>query len=191
MGGVFEIEGVFSTADAAEKEISRTQLSEKVKRGELERLARGVYAVVGSGTGVMVDAVVLAKRGTDFVIALESALRVHGITNATPHGLWIAMKRGARHPRVDFPLEIVSESVAYGEGAEVHEFDGAAIKVYCAARTVADLFKFRNRVGMELAIAALKEGLRRRLFTVDDLMRFARLDRVENVIRPYVEGYFG
>ena len=82
-------------------------------------------------------------------------------------------------------------AVAYGKGIEVHEFNGVRVQVYSAARTVADLFKFRGRVGLDLAIESLKTGLSKKIFSVDELMRFARLNRMANVIRPYVEGYFG
>lgn len=102
------------------------------------------------------------------------------------------LSRGARVPTVDFPIEVVyANASAYGKGIEVHEFNGVHVQVYSAARTVADLFKFRGRVGLDLAIESLKTGLSKKIFSVDELMRYARLNRVANVIRPYVEGYFG
>ena len=184
--------GIYTVDEAARLGVSRMQLSALVKSGELERLSRGVYATAGAGNVAMVEAVVLKKRSVDFVLALESALRVHDFTSATPHALWIAMPRGARTPSVDFPVEVVHvDASAYQKGVEVHEFNGVRVRVYSAARTVADLFKFRGRVGLDLALDALKTGLSRRMFSVDELMRYARLNRVANVIRPYVEGYFG
>lgn len=184
--------GIYTVEEAERLGVSRMRLVSLVKSGELERLSRGVYATPGAGNVAMVEAVVLKKRSVDFVVALESALRVHDFTAATPHALWIAVPRGARAPAVDFPVEVVHvDTAAYKEGIEERKFAGVCVQVYSAARTVADLFKFRRRLGLDLALDALKTGLSRKMFNVDDLMRYARLDRVANVIRPYLEGYFG
>lgn len=184
--------GIYTTCEAERHGISRMRLAELVKCGKLERLTRGVYATPGAGDVSMVEAIVLKKRSAEFVIALESALRVHGFTSATPHALWIAVPRGSRMPSVDFPIEVVrTDAEGYNKGKEEHVFDGVRIQVYSAARTVADLFKFRRRVGLDLALEALKSGLSLKKFSVDELMRYARMNRVANVIRPYVEGYFG
>jgi len=184
--------GIFSAEDAEERGFSRMRLSSLVDSGRLERLARGVYAEPGVGNIPMVEAAVLAKRGTDFVLSLESALRFHDFTTATPHALWVSIRRGTRRPSVVFPIEVTAvDRETYLEGVEEHDVAGVVVRVYSAAKTVADLFKFRSRVGLELALGALKEGFRRNLFSVDELMRFARVDRVKNVMLPYVEGYFG
>ena len=184
--------GIYTVGEAERLGVSRMQLAELAKRGGVERLSRGVYATPGAGNVAMVEAIVLKKRATEFVVALESALRVHDFTSATPHALWIAIPRGSRTPAVDFPIEVIhANASAYRKGIEVHEFNGVRVQVYSAARTVADLFKFRGRVGLDLAIESLKTGLSKKIFSVDELMRFARLNRVANVIRPYVEGYFG
>ena len=98
----------------------------------------------------------------------------------------------ARTPKVDFPLKIVRvDDRSFGMGAEWRDVQGARAWVYSPAKTVADLFKFRNKVGMERALEALKDGLRRRLFTVDELLKCAKVDRVLRIIVPYIEGYFG
>ena len=184
--------GIYTTGEVERLGVSRVRLAELVKLGKLERLARGVYATPGAGDVAMVEAIVLKKRSAEFVIALESALRVPGCTSATPHALWSAVPRGARTPSVDFPVEVVrTDAAGYNEGKEDHEFNGVHVQVYSAARTVADLFKFRRRVGLDLALEALKSGLSQKKFSVDELMRYARMNRVANVIRPYVEGYFG
>lgn len=185
-------EGLFTTEEAAACGISRTRLGLLVEQGHVERLARGVYARPGIGNVPMIEAAILAKRGTDFVLSLESALRVHDFTSATPHALWISIRRGARRPSVDFPLEIVSvDPMSYEIGIEKRHVAGVMVRVSSPAKTVADLFKFRARVGLDLALEALKDGFRLNLFTVDDLMRCARSNRVKNIVMPYVEGYFG
>lgn len=184
--------GIYSIGEAENLGYSRMQLSNLVKRGGLERLSHGVYATPGAGNVEMVEAIILKKRAVDFVITLESALRVHDFTSATPHALWIAVPRGARTPAVDFPIEVVRlDPMTYKEGVEEHEFGGVRIPVCSPARTIADLFKFRGRVGLDLALDALKVVLSKKMASVDELMRYARLNRVANIIRPYVEGYFG
>ena len=184
--------GVFSAKDALAKGMTRQKLSRLVAQGEVERLARGVYVFANASQSSSVEIEILARKSVDFVVTLESALQIHGFPNATPHAVWIAMKRGARRPKADFPLEVVrvdERSLRYG--VEERVIDGASVRVYSAAKTVADLFKFRNRVGLEIAIAALKDGLREKRFTVDELMRAADVDRVRRIVTPYVEGYFG
>ena len=183
---------MFSVDEAEKIGVSRSRLSALVRAGELERLARGVYSKPGEADISQFEAVVLAKRGIDFVLSLESALQVHGMTSALPHALWVSLRCGARRPAVDFPIEVVRVSdAAYETGVEEHEIGGEKIRVTSAAKTVADLFKFRGRVGLGLAIEALKAGFREKRFSADELMRCAEADRVKRVILPYVEGYFG
>ena len=183
--------GIFTTREAESCGINRMQLLAQVEKGEVERLARGVYARTGGEYASFLEAAILAKRGTRFVLSLESALRFHGLTTAVPHALWVAIPRGARRPAVDFPLEVsIVDRRMFSAGVEIHGICGVDVSVYSAAKTVADLFKFRSRVGLELAIEGMKEGLRCDRFSVDELMRHAEIDRVESVVRPYVEGYF-
>lgn len=172
--------------------MTRQELSRLVAQGKIERLARGVYAASNADPSPSIEIEVLARKGVDFVVALESALQIQGFPNATPHAVWIAMKRGARRPKVDFPLEIVRvDERSLRNGVEERVVDGVPVRVYSAAKTVADLFKFRNRVGLEIAISALKYGLREKRFSVDELMRASDVDRVRRIVTPYVEGYFG
>lgn len=184
--------GVFSAKEALANGMPRHKLAQLVAQGEVSRLSRGVYVPKQGNPSSLLEIETLIKKGVDFVLALESALYIHHFANATPHAIWIALKRGARYPKVDFPLEIVrvdERSRLYGVEEKV--FEGVPLRVYSSAKTVADLFKFRNRTGLELAIGALKEGLREKKFTVDELMKAADANRVRRVIIPYVEGYFG
>jgi predicted transcriptional regulator of viral defense system len=187
-----KLAGVFSAKEALVNGMTRQELSRLVAQGEVERLARGVYAFADASHSSNMEIEILARKGVDFVVTLESALQIHGFPNATPHAVWIAMKRGARRPKVDFPLEVVRvDERSHRHGVEERVIDGASVCVYSAAKTVADLFKFRNRVGLEIAIAALKDGLREKRFSADELMRAADVDRVRRIVTPYVEGYFG
>ena len=183
---------MFSVQDALASGLTRQDLSRLVAQGSVERLARGIYALANAAQSPFLEVEILARKGVDFVVALESALQLHGFPDATPHAVWIAMKRGARRPKVDFPLEIVRvDERSLRHGVEERVLDGIPVRVYSAAKTVADLFKFRNRVGLEIALGALKDGLREKRFSVDELMRAADVDHVRRIVMPYVEGYFG
>lgn len=188
-----EIQAKILTVKEAERRgLSRQALSMLVNKGTLERLERGIYVPVDETLTGQFELAILVHRGTDFVLALESALRVHNLTTATPHAVWVAMKRGARTPRVSFPLEIVRvDEKTLTCGVEEHLIDGVAVRVYSAAKTVADLFKFRNRVGLDVALSALKEGFSDKKFTVDELMAYAAINRVTRIITPYIEGILG
>lgn len=191
MKQILQRRGVVSAREIREAGVTRFRLARLVAGGAVERLTRGIYLPARGVDLAHLELEVLAQKGTDFVVSLESALQMHGFSNATPHAVWIAMKRGARRPAVDFPLEVLRvHEDALRFGVEERHFDGMRVNVYSAAKTVADLFKFRTRVGLDVALGALKEGLRRRLFSVDELMCAADVDRVKAVVSPYVEAYF-
>jgi predicted transcriptional regulator of viral defense system len=123
------------------------------------------------------------------VIALVSALHVHGLTTEIPHEVSIALPRGTARPRLDWPpLRVYHMSGAmFTSGIETHERDGVAVHVYEAAKTVADCFKYRSRLGIDVALEALRTGLAERKFTPAQLLRAAKLCRVDAVVRPYLE----
>lgn len=181
---------IFSVAEAERQGVARWKLAQMCRDGVIERLSRGIYAPKGHAE-VEMEIITLAKHGSDFVVALESALRFHGITTAQAAELTVAMKRGARKPTVDFPLRVVrlgQKSLA--SGVETHVVGGEQIKVFSVAKTVADIFMFRNRIGLGLAIEALKEGFAKRLFTIDELVRHANTNRVTKIMTPYMESLF-
>ena len=180
--------GAFSLADAAEHGIARSQLAAWAKGGKVERVTRGIYRIPGRSRTTIPEIEVLIKRGTRFTVALLSALQLHGFTTALPSSIWIALPRGGRLPAVDFPLEVSFLSgESWTHGVMHIMVDGLAVPVFSPAKTVADLFKFRNKTGIDLAVEALREGLRRRKFDIDELMAAAAADRMANVIAPYVE----
>ena len=123
------------------------------------------------------------------VVCLISALSFHGIGTQLPHETWMALERGSRTPVLAYPrLRILRFSgSAFTAGIEEHAIEGRRVRVYSAAKTVADCFKFRNHVGLDVAIEALREGWRARAFTVEDLMFAARSTRMERVMTPYVD----
>ena len=155
---------------------------------EIERIARGIYRKPDAPHIPYPEIEILLKRKTRFVVALQSALRLHNFTTAMPSSLWIALSRGGRVPSVDFPLDHVFLSGAsWTYGIQTIDSHGLSIPVFSPAKTVADIFKFRNKIGLDAAIESLREGLRKNLFDVSELLGAAKVNRVENIITPYVE----
>ena len=180
---------IFSIAEAAECGVSRAVLANMVERGELERICRGLYAPVGYAGNGHLELEALVRRGCKFVVALESALQLHDFSAVCPHELCIAVPKGARIPAVDLPIKVVHvDRESFEIGAEERDVDGMRVKVYSVARTIADMFKFRGQVGMEVVLNSLKEALARKMFSIDELMRFAAINRVQKVMLPYIEG---
>ena len=183
-----ELQGIFSVSDAAMHGMSRTSLSKAERAGEIERIARGIYRKPDAPHIPYPEIEILLKRKTRFVVALQSALRLHNFTTAMPSSLWIALSRGGRVPSVDFPLDHVFLSGAsWTYGIQTIDSHGLSIPVFSPAKTVADIFKFRNKIGLDAAIESLREGLRKNLFDVSELLGAAKVNRVENIITPYVE----
>lgn len=125
-------------------------------------------------------------RGT---VCLLSALRFHGMTTQLPRQVWMAIEHRAAAPRLDTPplrvIRLTGQSL--DAGVEKHSIEGVPVRIYSPAKTVADCFKFRNKIGLDIAIEALRDYLRLKKGTVDDLWLFAKIDRVAKVIQPYLE----
>lgn len=178
-----------TTRELAAAGIHRQVLSRLVESGELERVVRGVYRLpehpLTEHHGLaMVSAVV--PHG---VICLLSALQFHGIGTQLPSEVWIAIDRRARRPALKYPpLRIVRYSgAALTEGVESHRLEGQTVRVYNVAKTVADCFKYRNKIGLDVALEALREARRAKKASADALWRYAKINRVANVMRPYLE----
>lgn len=182
-------ESVLRTQDLERLGVSRKTLKELSDRGIIERIGRGLYRVAGSEITEHQSLVEACKRVPHGVVCLLSALRFHGMTTQNPFAVWLAIDRKAWQPKVDYPpLQIVRFSGdALRSGVETHVLQGVQVRVYSPAKTVADCFKYRNKIGLDVAIEALKDCVERKLCTFDDLWRFARICRVANVMRPYLE----
>lgn len=157
--------------------------------GSLMRTSRGIYSLADSDTGehqTLLEACRMVPHG---VICLLSALRFHEITTQAPFEIWMAVDAHARKPIADeVSLRIFWMSgVAFSEGIEEHVIGGTRVRVFNIAKTVADCFKFRNKIGLDVALEALRECWRERRCTMDELWRYARICRVANVMRPYLE----
>jgi len=175
--------------DLAEAGVSRTALGRLVAAGKLERVSRGVYRLADGDVSEHASLVEACKRVPGGVVCLLSALAYHDLTTHGPHQAWPAIERRAWRPRVDYPpLRVVRFSgEALAQGVEVHDIEGVAVKVYGPAKTVADCFKYRRKIGVDVAVAALRDYRARRLGILDTIWRFAEICRVTTVIRPYLE----
>lgn len=175
--------------DVEARGIARESLLRLYRQGLLVRAARGVYALADSPACEHHSLAVAAKRVSRGVICLLSALRFHGLTTQDPHEVWIAIDFKARKPSIQSPaLRVVRFSGrALVEGTEEHEIGGVQVRVYSAAKTVADCFKYRHKIGTDVAIEALRDALRTRQASIDDIHRYAKVCRVANVMRPYLE----
>jgi predicted transcriptional regulator of viral defense system len=160
-----------------------------VREGAIRRLGRGLY--IGSNAHLTEhhELAEAAKRVPHAVVCLLSALQFHHLTTQAPREVWIAIDQKARRARVERPrLRIVHFSgQALSAGVEEHAIEGVPVRVYNPAKTVADCFKFRNKIGIDVALEALRDYRRTRKGTSDDLWRFAKICRVANVMRPYLE----
>jgi predicted transcriptional regulator of viral defense system len=180
------------TARSSELEaagLQRAQLSRLVEAGQLKRMARGLYALPAYDPGEQAALLTVVKRNPHVVLCLLTALRLHAITTQSPFEVWLAIGNKDHAPRLDYPpLRIVRFSPAsLAEGVETRKIGGATARITSVGKTVADCFKFRNTIGLDVALEALREALRERKTTVDALWHFARVDRVANVMRPYLE----
>jgi predicted transcriptional regulator of viral defense system len=175
--------------DVEARGIARESLLRLYRRGLLVRPARGVYALAESPVTEHHSLAVAAKLVPRSVVCLLSALRFHGLTTQDPHEVWIAIDLKAHKPSLASPaLRVVRFSGrALVEGVEAHEIEGVRVQVYGAAKTVGDCFKYRHKIGIDVAIEALRDVLRSRKATVDEIHRFAKVCRVANVMQPYLE----
>ncbi len=190
LGNLIEAGKPFSVKEARDSGVSYALLSQYCQSGRLSRLCRGVYAPPETSINSMPEITALLSKGTDFVVCLLSALRLHNFTTQTPHELWVAVRIGHKLPKLpDSPVPVCLQmsDEAYEYGIVHIEREGLRIPVYSAAKTVADAFKFRNKYGLDVALEALREGHRLKKFTVDELEAAAKVCRVDNVMRPYME----
>ncbi|MBK7673374.1 MAG: AbiEi antitoxin N-terminal domain-containing protein [Candidatus Accumulibacter sp.] len=181
--------GVIRPCDLAPFGIPRVSLTRAVRRGLLERIGRGLYGLPGrevSAHGLLAE---VARRVPKGVVCLLSALRFHGLTTQAPFEVWLAIENKALAPKLDYPpLRIVRFSgEAFTEGVEEHVVDSVTIRITGVAKTVADCFKYRNKIGLDVALEALREAWHERRMSSDDIWRYAKVCRVANVMRPYLD----
>lgn len=172
-----------------QKGLPRAYLYQLYKEGKLDRVERGLYSWPEGAFGEHYGLVTAAKKAPQAVVVLLSALAFHHITTQNPHRVWLAIDRKGRKPKIPYPpVQFVTMSKDLLEkGVQRYRRDGIDIKVTTPARTVADLFKYRAKVGLDVALEGLREGWKAKQFTVKELMSNADLCRVRKIMTPYIE----
>jgi predicted transcriptional regulator of viral defense system len=181
--------GLVRPSDVEARGVSRTQLYRLFRQGHVVREARGIYTAAQHDYSAEHSLALVAKRVPTGVFCLLTALRFHDLTTQSPAEVWIALPEKARKPRLDYPRLRVARfsGAALTEGIEVHQVEGVEIHVYSAAKTVADCFKYRNKIGVDVAVEALRDFSRKYRGGASDLARFARICRVSRVMQPYLD----
>jgi len=181
--------GIVRPRDLDAHEIPRMYLTRLYREGRLNRPSRGVYTLPDAEPTENHDLAEASKRVPHAVICLLSALRVHGLTTQAPFEVWLAIDRKARLPRVDHPpLRVVRFSgPALTAGVERRNIEGVSVSVTTPARTVVDCFVYRNKIGLDVALEALRDCWRKKRATMDELHRAAQTRRMTTIMRPYLE----
>ena len=181
--------GLLRASDLDVIEAPRVVLTRLTETGLLERVSRGLYRLPSSAGSEYEGLATVAAKVPQAVFCLLTALQFHELTTQLPRQVWIAMPRGSHVPRLDYPpIKMVQMTgTVYTAGIEEHLRDGVTLRVYSAAKTVADCFKHRNKIGLDVALEALKDVRAKRKASADDLWRYAKVCRVANVMRPYLE----
>ena len=180
---------VIRPGDLERLAVPRNYLGRLVRAGRLERVGRGLYSSAEHPPSENRTLLEVCRKVPQAVICLASALRFHELTTENPFEVWIALKPGAWSPRTEYPpirvVRVSGDALTFGVAE--HLVEGTKIKVYSPAKTVADCFRFRSKIGTELAIQSLRECFRGKKATMDELWEAAKVCRVSNVMRPYME----
>ena len=181
--------GLLRASDLDAISAPRVVLTRLTTAGVLERVGRGLYRLPSHSGSEHEGLATIATKVPQAVFCLLTALQFHELTTQLPRQIWIAMPRGSHVPRIDYPPVKMVQMTGdvYSEGVETVERDGVALRVYGVAKTVADCFKHRNKIGLDVALEALKDVRAKRKASADDLWRYAKICRVTNVMRPYLE----
>ncbi len=169
--------------------LSRTQLRKLVDEGLLEKTQRGLYTAKNFPVEAHVSLAEVAARSPKAVICLLSALRFHELTTENPSDVYVMLPVGSQRPHISNPRLDVSWSapLAYSSGIEEHVICGVKVKITSPAKTVVDCFKYRSKVGINVAVEALRDAWRKHLVTTDELWKLAQINRMTNVMRPYLD----
>ncbi|HOX91742.1 MAG TPA: type IV toxin-antitoxin system AbiEi family antitoxin domain-containing protein [Spirochaetales bacterium] len=186
---LFKETPLLRSKDIEKAGFTRIELSRLVAAGEIRRVRRGLYCRPDYHLNEHGDLAIVATRIPEALICLLSALRYHKLTTQAPAEIWIAIDRKARAPRFEYPsLKVVrfgQQALTYG--VETKMVDSVMIRITTIEKTIADCFKYRNKIGLDVALEALRDAVQKRLLDRDELWRCAKIDRVANVIRPYLE----
>jgi predicted transcriptional regulator of viral defense system len=186
---VFDGATVLRSKDLESRGLARSSIRVAASAGALDRVGRGLYALRGAEVSEHHSLVQVARRVPKAAICLLSALRFHDLTSQNPHEVWIAIGPKDRMPQVDHPpVRVVRFGAGhFTVGLEAHEVEGTRLQVYSVARTLVDLFRYRHKIGIDVALEALKEAWREQRFTLPEINRIAGRCRMSKVMKPYLE----
>lgn len=181
--------GIVRSSEFVEEGIPRITISRLVAAHELQKIERGLYCLPQKEFSEKESLIVVASRVPQAIFCLLTALQIHELTTQLPRKIWIAMPVDSRLPRIKYPpIKMVKYTgKAYSKGVEVQQSEGIDYRVYNVAKTIADCFKHRNKIGIDIAIEALKDTYGKNKVTTDELWHYAKICRVANVMRPYIE----
>lgn len=181
--------GLLRASDLGAIDAPRVVLTRLTAAGLLNRVGRGLYRLPSHPASENESLATIAAKVPQAVFCLLTALEFHELTTQLPRQIWIAMPRGSHVPRIDYPpIKMVQMTGdVYSAGIETIERDGVKLRVYGVAKTVADCFKHRNKIGLDVALEALKDARAKKMASADELWRYAKICRVANVMRPYLE----
>ena len=181
--------GLVRPSDLDDIGAPRVVLTRMTAMGQIQKAGRGIYRLPDSQISEHESLATIATKVPQAVFCLLTALQFHELTTQLPRQVWIAMPRGSHTPKIDYPpIKMVQfAGEAYTEGVEVVERDQVKLRIFSVAKTVADCFKHRNKIGLDVALEALKDARAQKKATADDLWHFAKICRVTNVMRPYLE----
>ncbi|MCF6192811.1 MAG: type IV toxin-antitoxin system AbiEi family antitoxin domain-containing protein [Kangiellaceae bacterium] len=185
---ILKNKSVVTVKDLVSANISRNTLADMANEGLLTRIKPGVYESNNRDVSEFESFVDISAQAPNGVIALLSALQFHGITTENPHRIWVAFLRGQRIPSIEYPpmRHVIFSEKAYRYGIEEHIAQGVTFKVYSVAKTIADCFKYRHKIGLDVAIEALKESVINKI-DINEIWEAAKVCRVQKIIRPYME----
>jgi predicted transcriptional regulator of viral defense system len=177
-------------SDAVARGHSRLYLAQLARRGLVHKVSRGLYALPQRKASEFASLAEVASKHPQALVCLLSALAFHGLTTQAPFEVWIAVDNKARAPQMPYPpLRIARFSgSALTEGVELHNIEGVPVKITSVPKTIADCFKYRNKIGLDVAMEALKEAWSAKRVSMDELWHYGQICRVQNVMRPYLEG---
>ena len=190
IASLLQSKALLRPSDAVALGYSRMYLAQLAKQGLVRKISRGLYATPQRKESEFSSFAEIASKHPKALVCLVSALSFHGLTTQAPHEVWIAIGNKDRIPTMSYPpLRVVRfGGEALTEGVASHTMDGVEVKVTNVAKTIADCFKFRNKIGLDIALEALKEAVQSKRVTMDELWHYSQLCRVHKVMRPYLEG---
>lgn len=182
-------QGTLRSSDLKAAGIPRVVLTRLTQANLLEKIGSGLYRLPNALCSEHEGMATVALKAPQAVFCLLSALQFHELTTQLPREQWIALPRGIQAPRLQHPpiKRMQFTGKAYSEGIAIHCIDQTPIKIYSIAKTIADCFKYRNKIGIDVALEALKDARKQNKVSMDELWHFAKICRVTNVMRPYLE----